>query len=101
MVNNFDDLSGVEYHHASAQTVAKAPPPPLHDRNCRETQTVEQRQELQQTTNDMSTQMTGVGIYVANMTDKLIAPGKYTTADQRSCMIVNKVRKTGIFIGRS
>lgn len=36
----------------------------------------------QQTRNTTSTQMTKTGLYVSNMTDKLITPGKYFTAEE-------------------
>jgi gamma-glutamylcyclotransferase (GGCT)/AIG2-like uncharacterized protein YtfP len=75
--------SNIEYHHASAQTVAKPRPSNNLERNCRDTQTVQQRHRFQQTTSDTSTQMTKIGVYVANMEDKLIIPGKYITADER------------------
>nr|XP_025845077.1 IQ and ubiquitin-like domain-containing protein [Vulpes vulpes] len=42
--------------------------------------TVFLRKKLQQTTNTTSTQMTKIGVYVSNMTDKLVIPGKYFSA---------------------
>jgi hypothetical protein len=75
-------LTGVEYHHASVQTLH---PPLKTDGPCqkdRDTQTIHQRNVYQQTANDMATQMTGVGVYVENITDKLIKPSFYTTADE-------------------
>ncbi|XP_061175886.1 IQ and ubiquitin-like domain-containing protein [Saccostrea echinata] len=83
--------TGVLYHHATAQTIKKQPPPSQVPRNCRDTQTVQQRHHVQQTTNDTSTQMTGIGVYVSNMEDKLMVPGKYTTADEHHSMIFKKV----------
>lgn len=84
--------TSVEYHHASAQTMQKPRAPSGIERTCRDTQTVEQHHRLQQTTNDMATQMTGIGVYVSNMEDKLITPNKYTTADEHHDMILRKVR---------
>ncbi|XP_069853395.1 IQ motif and ubiquitin-like domain-containing protein [Dipodomys merriami] len=74
-------ITGVEYHNAGSQTVPKKIPykPNLF---CRDTQTVTEKKRLQQTTNTTSTQMTKIGVYVANMTDKLVVPGRYFTAAQ-------------------
>lgn len=72
-------VTGIEYHNAGTQTVPKK----ILKRNnmfCRDTQTVFQRKKLQQTTNTTSTQMTKIGVYVSNITDKLIIPGRYFTA---------------------
>nr|XP_019605633.1 PREDICTED: IQ and ubiquitin-like domain-containing protein isoform X1 [Rhinolophus sinicus]XP_019605634.1 PREDICTED: IQ and ubiquitin-like domain-containing protein isoform X1 [Rhinolophus sinicus]XP_019605635.1 PREDICTED: IQ and ubiquitin-like domain-containing protein isoform X1 [Rhinolophus sinicus] len=72
-------MTGIEYHNAGTQTVPKKT---LEKCNvfCRDTQTVFQRKKLQQTTNTTSTQMTKIGVYVSNMTDKLVTPGKYFSA---------------------
>ncbi|XP_060080948.1 IQ and ubiquitin-like domain-containing protein [Ylistrum balloti] len=83
--------TGVEFHHASAQTVRKQPAPSTLLKYCRDTQTVEQRHNLQQTKNDTSTQMTKIGVYVANLTDKLVKPGKYTTAEEHLDMMLCQV----------
>lgn len=81
----------VEYHHASAQTMQKPRPPSGIEKYCRDTQTVEQHHRVQQTTNNTSTQMTGIGVYVSNMEDKLITPQKYTTADEHQAMILKQI----------
>lgn len=83
--------TSIEYHNASAQTVKKTPPPSNIPKHCRDTQTVEQRHRVQQTFNDTSTQMTKIGVYVSNMPDKLMTPGKYTTADEFHFSILRKV----------
>ncbi|XP_033745272.1 IQ and ubiquitin-like domain-containing protein [Pecten maximus] len=83
--------TGIEFHHASAQTVRKQPAPSNMLKYCRDTQTVEQRHHLQQTKNDTSTQMTKIGVYVANLSDKLVKPGKYTTADDHLDMMLHQV----------
>ncbi|CAG5126814.1 unnamed protein product, partial [Candidula unifasciata] len=83
--------TGVEFHNASAQTVQKPRPPPTSERFCRDTQTCEQRNMHQQTHNNTSTQMTGIGVYISNLEDKLIAPGEYVTADDYWAMILDKV----------
>ncbi|XP_006727889.1 IQ and ubiquitin-like domain-containing protein [Leptonychotes weddellii] len=72
-------ITGIEYHNAGTQTVPKKIPE-KDNVFCRDTQTVFQRKKLQQTTNTTSTQMTKIGVYVSNMTDKLITPGKYFSA---------------------
>ncbi|XP_037692193.1 IQ and ubiquitin-like domain-containing protein isoform X2 [Choloepus didactylus] len=69
-------ITGIEYHNAGTQTVPKKVPE-KQDIFCRDTQTVYQRKKLQQTTNTTSTQMTKIGVYVSNMTDKLVIPGRY------------------------
>ncbi|XP_030606869.1 IQ and ubiquitin-like domain-containing protein isoform X2 [Archocentrus centrarchus] len=75
-------LTGLEYHHAAVQTLPKR----RADRGVavfsRDTQTVELKSQAQQCPVDASTQMTGIGCYVSCMNDKLVSPGKYTTADE-------------------
>lgn len=83
--------TSIEYHHASAQTMQKPRPPSGTEKYCRDTQTVEQLHRVQQTTNDTSTQMTGIGVYVSNIEDKLVTPQKYTTADEYHMMILTRV----------
>ncbi|XP_008823092.1 IQ and ubiquitin-like domain-containing protein isoform X2 [Nannospalax galili] len=72
-------VTGKEYHNAGTQTVPKsiAEKPSLF---CRDTQTVFQKKKLQQTTNTTSTQMNKIGVYISNMTDKLVKPGRYFSA---------------------
>ncbi|XP_072601373.1 IQ motif and ubiquitin-like domain-containing protein isoform X9 [Vulpes vulpes] len=72
-------ITGIEYHNAGTQTVPKKIPE-KDNVFCRDTQTVFLRKKLQQTTNTTSTQMTKIGVYVSNMTDKLVIPGKYFSA---------------------
>lgn len=83
--------TSIEYHHASAQTMQKPRPPSGIEKYCRDTQTVEQHHRVQQTTNDTATQMTGIGVYVSNMEDKLLTPNKYTTADEHHSMILQRI----------
>ncbi|KAM6202273.1 IQ motif and ubiquitin-like domain-containing protein [Rhynchocyon petersi] len=74
-------LTGIEYHNAGTQTVPKK----IQEKTgvvCRDTQTVCVRKKLQQTINTTSTQMSTIGVYVSNMSDKLIKPGKYFTAEE-------------------
>ena len=88
--------TNVEYHHASAQTMQKPRPPPATERFCRDTQTTEQRHFVQQTTNDTSTQMTKIGVYVSNMEDKMLVPGHYTTADEYKNDLLNRVGSSSL-----
>lgn len=41
-----------------------------------------ERKKLQETTNTTCTQMTKIGVYVSNITDKLIEPKPYVTAEE-------------------
>ncbi|XP_048463351.1 IQ and ubiquitin-like domain-containing protein isoform X2 [Rhincodon typus] len=75
-------LTGKEFHHAGTQTPNKKANCYCVERFCRETQTVSDKNQYQQTANDTSTQMTKIGCYVSNITDKLVTPGKYFTAAQ-------------------
>ena len=83
--------TNVEFHHASAQTAQKPRPPPAIERYCRDTQTVTQKHVVQQTTNNMATQMTKIGVYISNLQDQLRIPGKYTTADEYKMNMLQKV----------
>ncbi|NWU64862.1 IQUB protein, partial [Pterocles burchelli] len=74
--------TGVEFHNAGSQTIPKKRPDKGIQLFCRETQTVFEKNKPQQTKNTTSTQMTKIGLYVSNKTDKLISPGKYFTADE-------------------
>ncbi|XP_043824396.1 IQ and ubiquitin-like domain-containing protein [Dromiciops gliroides] len=74
-------ITGREYHNAGTQTVPKKLPIKMNIFS-RETQTVTERKKLIATTSRTSTQMTKIGVYVSNMTDKLVTPGKYFTAAQ-------------------
>uniref|UniRef100_UPI00398EA95E IQ motif and ubiquitin-like domain-containing protein n=1 Tax=Pristiophorus japonicus TaxID=55135 RepID=UPI00398EA95E len=75
-------LTGTEFHHAGTQTTSKRINFSCVEKFCRETQTVYEKNQYQQTTNHTSTQMTKIGCHVSNITDKLITPGKYFTAAQ-------------------
>lgn len=83
--------NGVEFHNAAAQTIPRPKPPYGVERFCRDTQTVQQRHRIQQTFNDTSTQMTGVGVYIFNIEDKLMVPGKYTLAEEYHAMILKHI----------
>ncbi|KAM6436482.1 IQ motif and ubiquitin-like domain-containing protein isoform 2-T4 [Liasis olivaceus] len=74
--------TGIEYHNAGSQTDPKKKPDKEYEEFCRSTQTVVERKKLQQTRNTTSTQMTKIGVYVSNVTDKLIEPKQYVTAEE-------------------
>ncbi|XP_051886494.1 IQ and ubiquitin-like domain-containing protein [Pristis pectinata] len=83
-------LTGTEFHHAGTQTPSKRNCICV-ERFCRETQTVSERNRYQQTTNNTSTQMTKIGCYVSNITDKLLTPGRYFTAEEYHACRLNAV----------
>nr|XP_016849365.1 PREDICTED: IQ and ubiquitin-like domain-containing protein isoform X2 [Anolis carolinensis] len=74
--------TGTEYHNAGSQTDPKKRPEKGYEEFCRSTQTVFERRKLQQTRNTTSTQMTKIGVYMSNVTDKLIEPKEYVTAEE-------------------
>ncbi|KAF7246473.1 IQ and ubiquitin-like domain-containing protein [Varanus komodoensis] len=74
--------TGTEYHNAGSQTDPKKRLDKEYEEFCRSTQTVVERKRLQQTRNTTSTQMTKIGVYVTNVTDKLIEPKRYVTAEE-------------------
>jgi len=82
--------TGVEYHHATAQTMPRARPQSAVQRFCRDTQTTQHRHIHQQTANDASTQMTQIGTYVSSQQDRLLQPRPYTSADERYQTETNK-----------
>ncbi|XP_025107613.1 IQ and ubiquitin-like domain-containing protein [Pomacea canaliculata] len=84
-------INGIEFHNAAAQTVPLPRASSGIERYCRDTQTVEVRSRVQQTFNDTSTQMTGIGVYVSNITDKLLTPGEYTYAEEYHNNILEKI----------
>ncbi|KAK1168987.1 IQ and ubiquitin-like domain-containing protein [Acipenser oxyrinchus oxyrinchus] len=75
-------ITGLEFHHAGVQTISKKRPDNGIEKFCRNTQTVREKSQHQQVTYTTSTQMTKIGCYVSNTTDKLISPGEYFTADE-------------------
>ena len=117
-------LTGVEFHNAAAQTLPKIRVPSTVEKFHRDTQTYKLRNRVQQTTNTTSTQMvlqsnslsfnllkglnsrlkssfffsllqTKEGCYVSNVTDKILIPGKYVTAEQHHRKILKKVSTGG------
>lgn len=74
--------TGVEYHNAAVQTLPKRRPDKGVETFERDTQTVTVRNKYQQVMFDAATQMTKTGCIVSEMTDKLITPSRYETADE-------------------
>nr|XP_010297716.1 PREDICTED: IQ and ubiquitin-like domain-containing protein [Balearica regulorum gibbericeps] len=75
-------ITGAEFHNAGSQTIPKKRPDKGIQLFCGETQTVFEKNKPQQTKNTTSTQMTKIGLYVSNVSDKLLSPGKYLTAEE-------------------
>ena len=83
--------SGKEYHNCSVQTLPKRYFLGDTPKNCRETQTVINKNVRSQTTSDTSTQMTKTGCWVSDRKDKIIVPGKYVTADEKFGYMLRQV----------
>ncbi|XP_051546399.1 IQ and ubiquitin-like domain-containing protein isoform X2 [Myxocyprinus asiaticus] len=75
-------VTKAEYYHAAVQTRPKKRPDRGIETFCRDTQTVQLKNQAQQCSKNASTQMTKIGCYVSNMEDKLITPGTYITAEE-------------------
>ncbi|KAM9753714.1 IQ motif and ubiquitin-like domain-containing protein [Menidia menidia] len=74
--------TGVEFHHAAVQTLPKKRPDRGLLQFSRGSQTVKKKSQTQQCEVDSSTQMSGIGCYVSCVNDKLLTPGKWTTAEE-------------------
>ena len=85
-------ITGKEYHHASAQTIPPQRPDKGTVRYCRDTQTIESRHRVIQTTNEQSTQMSKPGYYVSTENDRLLTPKPYQTAEERFEILTQKVK---------
>lgn len=84
--------TGVVYHNAVSQTMTMDNADFCKSqREVHFTQTINQHHINVDTTNEMSTQMTGVAVYVANLTDKCIMSRPYIDADMYKESINNKV----------
>ena len=86
-------VTGAVYHHAAAQTV---PLGSQLDRSSwmfnRSTQTCAERHFMQQTAETTSTQMTSMTYYIPNVTDKLLEPRRYVSADEFLNIRASQVR---------
>ncbi|CAK1579312.1 unnamed protein product [Parnassius mnemosyne] len=74
--------TGVIYHHAYTQTPQKPEKVSPENKNCRDTQTTEEREKIVDTNYSRSTQMTNDQVYIPNVTDKIITPNPYETYDE-------------------
>lgn len=96
-------ITGKEYHNASAQTLPPQRPDKGIIRYCRDTQTIQSRHRVIQTTNEQSTQMTKPGYFVSTDDDRLITPHRYQTAEERFEILNKKVGERSercvLFIG--
>lgn len=88
--------TGVEFHNAGSQTKPKKRPDKGIELFSRGTQTAVEKNIRQQTRNTTSTQMTKTGLFVSNMTDKLITPGKYFTAEEYHKRRVEAVKSLSV-----
>jgi hypothetical protein len=84
-------MTGAEYHHASAQTLPPQRPDKGIVRYARDTQTIQSRHRVIQTTNEQSTQMSKPGYYVSTDDDRLLTPHRYQTAEERFDILNKKV----------
>ena len=76
-------LTDLVYHHAEVQTMTLRTPRDLSSyMSTRATQTYAERHFRQQTAETTSTQMTGVGVYVPDLTDKLLEPRPYVSSEE-------------------
>ncbi|CAF0827647.1 unnamed protein product [Adineta steineri] len=85
-----DRMTGKEYHNASAQTIPPQRPDKGTIRYCRDTQTIQSKHRVIQTTNEQSTQMSKPGYFVSTDNDRLITPHPYQTADEKFEIITKK-----------
>ncbi|XP_047126966.1 IQ motif and ubiquitin-like domain-containing protein isoform X1 [Hydra vulgaris] len=84
-------VTGLMYLNASSQTNTKKYIHHGLERFDRDTQTVQSKNQILQTYCDTSTQMTKPGCYIAEVTDKIIIPGKYITAAEKEKDMLEKV----------
>ncbi|CAB3250663.1 unnamed protein product [Arctia plantaginis] len=74
--------TGVIYHHAYTQTPQKPEKLPPEKKNCRDTQTAEEKEKIYDTNYSRATQMNCVHAYIPNVTDRIIVPKHYETYDE-------------------
>ncbi|XP_049871191.1 IQ and ubiquitin-like domain-containing protein [Pectinophora gossypiella] len=71
--------TGTVYHHAYTQTPQKPEKLPPEKKNCRDTQTAEEREKIYDTAYSRATQMNTVHAYIPNVTDRIVVPRPYET----------------------
>ncbi|XP_056633896.1 IQ and ubiquitin-like domain-containing protein [Diorhabda sublineata] len=75
--------TGVRYFHGYSQTGPPPPKVPPDHKNHRDTQTYIMRNRKTQMAYAHATQMANLEIYIPSVTDKILTPGPYETADER------------------
>ncbi|XP_028033352.1 IQ and ubiquitin-like domain-containing protein [Bombyx mandarina] len=75
-------FTGIEYHHAYTQTPQKPEKLPPEKKNCRDTQTAEEREKIYDTDYSRATQMNCVKAYIPSVNDKIITPKPYETFEE-------------------
>ncbi|KAI5646936.1 IQ and ubiquitin-like domain-containing protein [Phthorimaea operculella] len=74
--------TGQIFHHAYTQTPQKPERLPPEKKNCRDTQTAEEREKLYDTPYSRATQMSCPQAYIPNVTDRVVVPKPYETYDE-------------------
>ncbi|KAJ8724471.1 hypothetical protein PYW08_015945 [Mythimna loreyi] len=74
--------TGAVYHHAYTQTPQKPEKLPPEKKNCRDTQTAEEREKIYDTNYSRATQMNSVHAYIPNVTDRIVEPKPYETYEE-------------------
>ncbi|XP_026731334.1 IQ and ubiquitin-like domain-containing protein [Trichoplusia ni] len=74
--------TGAVFHHAYTQTPQKAEKLPPEKKNCRDTQTAEEKEKLYDTNYSRATQMNNVHAYVPNVNDRIVIPKPYETYEE-------------------
>lgn len=82
---------GTEFLNASSQTYPKKRIPNNVEQFCRDTQTVQKKSQIQQTTYNTSTQMTKPGCYVSDEGDVVRIPGRYVSAAEKEKIMLEKI----------
>ncbi|CAH1635649.1 unnamed protein product [Spodoptera littoralis] len=74
--------TGTVYHHAYTQTPQKPEKLRPEEKNCRDTQTAEEKEKLYDTNYSRATQMNSVHAYIPNVTDRIVVPKPYETYEE-------------------
>ncbi|XP_022825775.1 IQ and ubiquitin-like domain-containing protein [Spodoptera litura] len=74
--------TGTVYHHAYTQTPQKPEKLRPEEKNCRDTQTAEEKEKVYDTNYSRATQMNSVHAYIPNVTDRIVVPKPYETYEE-------------------
>ncbi|XP_075976518.1 IQ motif and ubiquitin-like domain-containing protein [Anticarsia gemmatalis] len=74
--------TGTVYHHAYTQTPQKPEKLPPESKNCRDTQTAEEKEKIYDTNYSRATQMNCVHAYIPSVSDRIVVPQPYETYDE-------------------